>query len=210
MAWQPVDVARSIQLYLSKMLVGPPWTIRTRREEVADDQRPVAVISLGAAQILRARETVEQGEVELVVPITVSAYPELKPSVKEAWHDAEVLRGHLFNWISSGLRVQTDGELDGRHWAGPFRLPLWDFAAVPLEGTGKVPTANPHDVLWAEQESLSVEPIQDPDDPARFSVILNTRVTIERPGRVHYQDDLSNIGPPVQEWLGEWIGHPNQ
>ena len=207
--WEPVDVVRSIQRYLSLMLEGPPWTIRWRREEVRDDQLPVAVISMGDLIVIRARETFDpQGEVEYLAPVTISAYPEVAANPKAAAAEAERVRGLLFRWVLHGLEVRGPAP-DYRHWAGPFRIPLWDFEGVPLEGPDKVGPDHPHDVLWVLPESVTVQTVQDPDDTKRYGVFLNVRVTIEEPGRIYEWENVAEFfGTVPPEGFPGWQGEP--
>lgn len=203
MAWETTDIKRSIQRYLAETL-DEDWTIRTQRRQVQDEDRPVAVIQTGQESVLRAREARTQGEVESLVPVTITCYPAVPTapededpdapfdSVREAEHAATVLVTHLRRLITIGLTVTTDLEGGGkRHWAGPFRIPLYDYADVPLTGKdrGGPEDFEPHDVLWVQRDSLQVRPIQDPEDDTRYTVVCEFRVTVEEPGRVPAADE---------------------
>ena len=200
MAWESDDVARSIRRYLDPVL-DDAWTIRLERREVADEDRPVAVVETGPESTLRAREAITQGEVESLMPITITLYPPLGPDpaeeedppadpIRAARQAAAQLASGLNRWLAYGLTVTTDLEDGGkRHWAGPFRIPLYDYAGVPLTGPDRAGPKEPHDVLWVPRESVSVEPIQDTDDLRRWSVVCNFRVTVEAPGRERAEDE---------------------
>lgn len=209
MAWDPDDVARSIRRYLSGTLEAPPWRLRTERREVRDDDRPVGVIDIGEVTVTRAREGVlEQGEVEWLLPVTVSCYPEIEAKEKEGRHEAELLRAQLLRWIQVGLTVQADG----RDFAGPFRIPLYDYSQTDLSGAAKAGPTEPHDVLFVPRQSLSSAIIQDLEDSLRFTVICEFQATVEMPGRV--PPDAPPVTeiypvPPSPVWEGYvGPGHP--
>lgn len=199
--WEPDDIARSIRRNLA-LCLPDPWTLRIERREVADEDRPVAVVEPGQVTTLRAREAITQGEVESLMPITVSAYPAIAALAKEdedpatdpirqGRSDALALAAGLERWLMYGMTVTTGDSKDGnlRHWAGPFRIPLYDYAGVPLSGPDRAGPDDPHDVLWVQRESVNVEPIQDVEDLRRWSVVCDFRVTVEAPGRARTADE---------------------
>jgi hypothetical protein len=196
MAWETTDIKRSIQRYLEGTL-DEDWTIRTQRRQVSDEDRPVAVIQTGEESVLRAREARTQGEIESLVPVTITCYPAVPTApdkedpdapfdaIREADLAAARLVTQLRRLVAVGLTVTSEPEEDViRQWAGPFRIPLYDYADVPLTGKDRGGPADPHDVLWVQRESLQVRPIQDPEDDSRYTVICEFRVTVEEPGRV--------------------------
>lgn len=178
--YEPDDIVRSVRRYVAVML-GPPWQLDLERKEVADDARPAGVLETGPEAVRRARATVPQGSVELFMPLTVSLYPPLAEP-REAGRAARRLSGSLLDL----LLVGADGPVfaDGRRAAGPERIPLYDYSNIPLIGTAaeRAGPEFPHDVLWVED--YSARPVQDPLDPQRWTVVLELRVSYERPGRV--------------------------
>lgn len=198
MAWESNDIARSIRRYLS-MLLADDWTIRIERREVRDEERPVAVVEMGQEQALRARETVPQGEVETLHPITITCYPALPGGedddppadpLREAQGKAAALKTLLNRWLMFGLTVKNDIDGDGKwEMAGPYRLPLWDYGDVALFGEEREVTTDPHDVLAVQRESVNVEAIQDNEDFRRWTVVCEFRVTMEQPGRIRHEDE---------------------
>lgn len=194
------DVKRSIRKYLAALL-DESWTVRIERREVRDEDRPVAVIELGQESIVRAREALTQGEVETAFPVTVSCYPPLPPEaeptadpppdpIREAEAIAEGVKTLLVRWLMFGLTVRTEPTKGTkRNWAGPYRIPLYDFADTPLTGPNRELKDPPHDVLWVASENVSAEAIQDAEDLRRWSVVLDFRVTMEQPGRVPLADE---------------------
>lgn len=200
MAWELDDVARSVRRYLAMTLPTfpgdePRWKIRVERREVRDEDRPVGVVVLGQIATTRARTSRLQGQVEEVVPVTINLYPPIPEDatgvdgVREARLEAHQLATQLHQLFNTGLTVKV-GE---RHFAGPFNVPLWDYADVPVSGKEKSGPADPHDVLWVDDKSLNVQAIQDPDDYRRWSVIANLRVSIERPGRGPAADEIVDV-----------------
>lgn len=214
MAWEVTDIKRSIRRYLL-LTLDDDWTVRLERREVADDARPVGVVQTGALSVLRARESIPQGEVESLLPITISFYPAVpvapdKPKEgdppfdvnRQADFAADALKSRLERLFLHGMTVTTDNE-DGskRHWAGPFRVPLWDYDGIPLTGPDRAGPEDPHDVLWVQRESLSVNAIQDPEDDTRYAVVAEFRVTVEEPGRIADPAE----GYVVEGLTGRWL-----
>lgn len=198
-AWDIDDVARSIRRYLAGTLEAPPWTIRTERREVRDDARPVAVIVPGPMLTQRARETRYQGEWTWVAPMTVSCYPAIDKDERKVANDARKLQAQLQRLIVNGIPVlDTAGALR----SGPFRIPLYDYSATDLSGPDKAGPEDPHDTIWVERESLNVQGIQDPDDPSRWTVVLEFRASVEAPGALPEaevdpdpEDLIHGVGP---------------
>jgi hypothetical protein len=198
--WTADDISRSLRRYLAAAL-PEEWTIRLEVREVRDEDRPVAVVELGAISSVRAREAITQGEVESLAPVTITAYPPLPDEPKagedpatdplrEARQQAATIASGLERLLVYGLTVTTEPEEGQRvHWAGPFRIPLYDYADVPLSGPEREGPKEPHDVLWVPQESVSVEPIQDTEDRRRWSVAMDFRVSMEAPGRERAEDE---------------------
>ena len=131
------------------------------------------------------------------MPITISLYPRVMSGsiedVRNGRLEASKLKSQLNELLNTGLTITT--EVDGRtiHWCGPLRLPLWDYDGVPLVGEEKGGPADPEAVMWVDASSLSVQSIQDPEDPVRWSVIGNFRISIERPGRVAATDEVMDV-----------------
>jgi hypothetical protein len=197
--WDRDSVARSIRRYFA-MTLPDEWTLRTERREIPAEERPVAVVELGQETIVHARETLEQGETESLYPVTVSAYPEVSEDERSGSHAARQLASQLHDLILRGVDV-VDG--DGRNWAGPFRIPLWDYSEKPVSGLERAGEDVPHDVLFVVRESLNTNPVQDPDDTKRWGVFCEFRVTVESPGR-----EREAGRPLVTKVPGEWRGDP--
>lgn len=177
------DVGRSLQRYFSAALGDNPegrWEWRQSREEVADDQRPVAVVDLGTVLVERARHAIDQGNVIEMVPATVTCYPplaEVRAAASFANQLASFLMACVVTGVDLGYRPGTKRPL-----AGPMRMPLWNFAGVATSGAGRNLPVLPHDVMWVED--VSAGSIQDPSDARRWTVVCDVRVSWERSGRV--------------------------
>lgn len=183
------DVARSVRRHLAEWL-GPPWVLNLERVEVADDDRPAGLIEVGIARARAARAALPQGNVTEFAPVSIALYPPLAEP-REAGRAARDLASGLRDLLTFG----ADGPLlvSGRPASGPFRLPLYDYAAVPLAGSAaeRRGPERAHDVLWVEDQG--VRPVQDPMDARRWSVIADLRVSWERPGAVRPGD----VGAPL-------------
>ena len=183
--YDPDDIARSVRRTIAELL-GPPWQLDLERKEVADDARPAGVIEMGEARMRRARTSPQQGQITAFAPVTVTLYPPLAEP-REAGRSARKLAHLLLDMVMVGVVGPTfsdggDPPMPGRRASGPERLPLYDYANVPLIGTAaerKGPDFA-HDLLWVED--YGVRPLQDALDPQRWSVILEMRVSWERPG----------------------------
>lgn len=179
------DIARSLQRYYSTMLgdnAEGRWQWRLQREEVADDKRPVAVLELGVERSTQARNAIDQGNVIVAMPFTVTLYPPIAEP-RPAGQLARQLSSWLLDAVAIGIDLGTYTRLGRkRPVAGPMRLPLWDYAGVPLTGAGRAGPAAPADHLWVED--VTARPIQDPQDARRWTVASDVRVSWEKPGRV--------------------------
>ncbi|MGH2939448.1 MAG: hypothetical protein ACRDPE_15175 [Solirubrobacterales bacterium] len=207
MAWGTTDIARSIRRYLTLMWdKDSGWTTRIARRVVADDERPVAVILLGDAVVTSARRGRNQGNVTEAWPVTIYAYPPIGEDEQAATVAADAIRDQLRAMIVTGLAPADPKEKPS--WlakAGPFVLPLWDYAGVPLEGPERGGPADPHDVIWVDESSLTAQNLEDPQDGKRRTVVLEFRISIERPGRIVPEGPVVGSMPGQYKPLGS--GH---
>lgn len=213
--WGPDDVRRSIRRYLSYTFDSPPWRIRVERREVTNDARPILVVQLGDASDTFAREALEQGDVTELFPVTVYAYPEKATNERVGQRDGELIRAQLHDLMRFGLPTTfphgdppadvslTLDDADGRPACGPYRIPLYNYSGVPIEGA-RVQPAFPHAVIKVQRESVSAgRPIQDPDDPRQLTVALEFRAQLERPGRALPRQTWSVTDPLSGDWAPE-------
>lgn len=170
------SIARSIRRYMSGLL-QQPWSVSLELEEVRDDRRPAGVIEVGEVRTRRARISVPQGEVEEFAPVTVTLYPAVLDGAGAPLTPRAT--GRAARLLENGVRLLVVSGAEDVALGGPERFPLWDYSAVAPGSPGP---ADPIDVLWVED--YSTRAIQDPDDARRWSVILDCRLSWERPGRV--------------------------
>jgi hypothetical protein len=173
------DVVRSVRAYAFEML-GAPWTIDLERDDLPDSERPGGLIEGGQSAPRRARTSIDQGPYERFMPVTLTLYPSLQQQ-RLAGRTARQLADALGRLVEVGLDTITLAS--GRPACGPFRIPLWDFAEVPLIGTPeeRARPEFPVQVMWVEDSSTRA--IQDPLDSKRWSVVLDMRVSWEVAGR---------------------------
>lgn len=182
MAYDQQSIARSIRRYLGLYVVpGPPWDVQLERVEVRDDARPAGVLEVGEETSSHARETIWQGEVENVMPVSLALYPALAEPAAAGAVSRRLASSLRAVW-QHGLEARSDPSLrfaDDKPACGPSRIPLWDYDGIADNGAGPV---HPHDVLWLED--WSVRTLQDPMDARRWTVASDLRVSYEAPGRV--------------------------
>lgn len=179
------DRHRSIRRFLMVVLGSPPWTIRTERERVEDDQRPAAVIEVASAVLpgRPARVSIPQGNVEKQQTFSIACFPVLAATAAESRLEAERVADLLTQAVTLGL-VDPPAPPLPQPWpwdTAPERLPVFDYAAVPVKGAARGGPQAPYGWMWAED--YPVRPVQDPDDPLRWTVALDLRVSWEQAGR---------------------------
>lgn len=190
-SWSDDSVHRSLRRYLA-LLLGDPWELRLEQRGIADEDRPVAVVEMGPRANIRARTSLEQGEVVNGWPVTITCYPAVAPDERTGRQAAAELRYWLSQWLTVGLEVLA-ATPDGKPFAGPWRVPLWDYDEVPLTGPDKAGPADPHDVIWIEEGSDSVTALVDPEDPLRWTVVCEFRCSVEAPGRIKERTIFTDI-----------------
>lgn len=179
----PEDVIRSLRRYVALMLGSPPWSVRAQRTRVADEERPVAVVEgSGPLSTPFARTArVRQGDQQKARPFTVVCYPVVVwESAAEAAHGARELVTLLDAGFSRGL--VTD-DVPAVNIGGPFRVPIWDYAGVPIVGASRAGPADPYSYANVDP-SFNVRDVQDPLDELRFTVVASLRLTWWQGGRV--------------------------
>lgn len=171
------DRHRSLRRFLMNALGSPPWTIRTERQPVADDDRPVAVVEPATPVVtLRSRTSIPQGPIERQQTFGVVLYPALGTTAADSRLLAAAAAEALDRAIMVGL-VEDDGSL----LTAPEMLPVYDFDGVAVKGSTRAGAAEPYG--WLMAEDYPVRPLQDPEDPLRWTVTCDLRVSWEQPGR---------------------------
>lgn len=174
--YDPESIGRSVRRYLSGVLTQP-WSVALETQEIRDDSRPAGVLELGEVRVRRARVSIPQGEVEEFMPLTLSLYPRIL-DVDDVPLDPRITAREA-RLAASALQLLVTSGAEGVAMSGPERFPLWDYSAV---APGTPGPADPIDVLWVED--YAIRTLQDPDDTRRWSVIMDCRISWERPGRV--------------------------
>jgi hypothetical protein len=175
----PDDVLRSLRRYVAMILGSPPWTVRLQRVSVSDDERPVAVLEPGALTTLFARRAVNQGDVEKAQTITVVCYPVVGADTPNSAEAARQVAGLLDAGVSRGCVDATTGAFVG----GPWRVPVYAFAGVPLTGQTRQGPSSPY-MHASVAQTFSVRPIQDALDERRYTVTATIPLTWWQGGRV--------------------------
>lgn len=184
------DRHRSMRRFLMNVLGSPPWTLRTERQPVKDEERPAGVVEVLAAAVTRSRTTIPQGNVERAQTFPVTLYPGLMETAAESRMVAEAVAQLLDDAISVGLSND-----DGTVLTYPERIPVFDFEDVPVKGATRAGPAEPYGWLWAED--WTTQAVQDPDDPLRWSVTCPLRVSWESMGRVRPDEPAAGGLTPV-------------
>lgn len=178
----PDDILRSLRRYVSLALGSPPWTVRTERQNVADDERPVAVVEPSTPITTPAAHAraghMNQGDVQKMQGFSVMAYVAIAQTARESRLAAAGAGELLDDAFTVGLvDAATDAPI-----GAPFRVPVFDFAGVPVAGGGRAGPEAPYMYAWVED--LSTRPVQDPIDPVRFTVTCDLRLSWWRGGRI--------------------------
>lgn len=175
-----LDVHRSVREFIAHGLGSPPWKVRLEDDiPLTDKERPVAYVELAApARTLEARAVAPQGAVQRMAPFTVSAYPVLGETPRLSRQEADVIADVLGKLLDAGVAVAAAP-------ASPSHIPIFDWAAIPLEGTAadrRLPVdAVPYTYGFVPLGS-GVQTIKDAMDPKRFTVGLTFTVRWAAPG----------------------------
>lgn len=194
----PDDVYRSLRRYVSLILGSPPWQVRLQRTRVSDDQRPVAILEPGLLGTPFARRTIPQGDVQKQQTFTVVCYPVVGATAAEAAEDARGVASLLDAGFSRGL--VTDA-VPPANIGGPFRVPIWDYAGVPVTGAGRAGPADPYAYADVDQ-TFNVRPVQDALDELRYTVVCTLRMTWWQAGRALPPAPLVTSMPPTVDVSG--------
>lgn len=195
----PDDVFRSLRRFVAMMLGSPPWTVRLQRTRVEDDQRPVAVLEPGVLTTPFARRTIPQGDVQKQQTFTVVAYPVLGTTAPESAETARQVASLLDAGVSRGL--VTD-DVPPVNIGAPFRVPIWDYAGIPLTGANRAPAGAPYAHADVDQ-TFNVRPIQDAMDELRFTVVATLRMSWWQGGRAYPPQPVAASMPGA--WGGEVV-----
>jgi hypothetical protein len=170
------DRHRSLRRFVMNALGSPPWVVRTERQPVQDDERPVAVVEVTSpVATTQARATLPQGDVRRTQTFTLTLYPVIEATAAESRQLAAQTAELLLQALGAGMSDDAGGVL-----SYPERIPVYDFQAVPVKGALRAGPADPYGHLTVED--YPVRPIQDPDDPLRWTVACDLRVSFWQAG----------------------------
>lgn len=199
-----MSLRRWAALILGNTLAGNPWTVVTQEQAVPDERRPVAVVAPATElTVLFARQTSVAGDVRVQQGLVVTAYTEMTDSDGAALSTRAARRRatEVSDLLMNGLLIGLEDD-DGSALCGPMDIPIYDYDGVAVEGPERGPGPNrPYGMM--EALSSSSEPIPDPDDDRRWTVVLNLRLAWWRAGRARAG------GPPprrTSSMPGTWTG----
>lgn len=173
------DLIRSLRRYVSLALGSPPWTVRTERQPVRDDERPVAVCEPASGVTTgRARRSIPQGDVDKLQAFSTMAYPAMADTARGSRLAATECAQLLDDAFTFGLVDEETGVDIG----GPLMLPVFDFEDVPVEGPDRAGPAEPYG--FARVDDLTVRPVQDAVDHLRYTVACDVRLSWSQGGRL--------------------------
>lgn len=205
------DRHRSIRRFVMNAVGSPPWTVRTEVQPVADEERPVAVVEpIGVAATTRSRTSIPQGEVERAQSFAVTLYPVLAETAAESRLEAAGVADLLDQAITVGLvtdvvpGVDPEPDTGGELLSPPQMIPVYDFAGVAVKGAARAGPAEYYG--WLRVEDYGVQPLQDPEDPLRFTVVCTVRCSWEQAGRSRrdvVEGPLVGSMPMSPVWTGD-------
>lgn len=186
------DRRRSLRRFLMMAVGSPPWTVYVAREHVADDARPAALIEPAspAGPGRAARISIPQGNRERRQTFSLMLFPAFLDGdgnpleIEEARLAADTAAQQLEDALALGL-IDDDGSA----WSAPERLPMFDFAGVAVSGELRAGPAESYGWMWVDEFPVRV--IQDTDDPLRFTVVCDLRLSWEAPGRAEHPGQLA-------------------
>lgn len=180
MNFQIDDIHRSLRRQIA-IVLSEPWKVRTERQPVTPDERPVCVVEAASGVTTgKSRVSKDQGPVEKLQAYSAMAYPEIADTARESRVEAYRVQQLLDDTFTHGL-VEGEGAATVNIGA-PFRIPVFDYAGVPVTGRNRQGPADPYGYAWIA--SLSVRAIQDTEDPLRWTVTCDMRLSWEAGGRV--------------------------
>lgn len=190
------DVIRSLRRYVSQMLGSPPWKVRVGRVRVADDERPVAVIDPSApVTTLFARTgTLTQGDVQKARTLTVVCYPAVGATPQDSALLAEQLSELLDASFERGLVTDS---IPQRLIGAPFRVPMYDFADVPMTGPDRGGASESYGYANVTESGFNVRVLQDVVDELRYTVVATVPLTWWRAGRIAVEGPTVTNVPPT-------------
>jgi hypothetical protein len=172
------DMHRSLKRLLS-LAFPEPWVIRLEMAQYSDEQRPLIVVEpVGDLARTGVQPTIPSRPHVLAQTFVITAYPALMDDPREARQQAEMVLDMLDRLVNIGW-VENDVSV-----SGPLRLPMWNYAGVPVTGAGR---GNPDGLVEWDQvawvDTWSGLTIPDPQDDRRFTVPYTVRMSWQADSR---------------------------
>lgn len=191
------DIQRSARRWLAFALDDDAWSLEDERIEVADDQRPVAVVEMTTPVATTfARLSVPQGDVSQRATLTASLYPLTTGTAQVCGRRARDLVDALHAAWTFGLILPGVPELP----LYPSALPLWDFAGLADTETVEGPP-----LAYATADSVTIRDIPDPLDDRRWTVVFELRLSWLTGGRSRWGTEVEPIAVDVPAGVPETI-----
>jgi hypothetical protein len=152
----PTDAVRSVKRHAAAQL-GPDWEVRLAPED-GTMHYPYAIV----AAVGPALSTESALNAQVTQPITVYCYPAPAESFEQGLMDGNEVGDELWEAFAGGLT--------------PLRVPLYDYAGVPLDAPGEV--RNEHDYL--RLTDVQINRVPDAQDEQRVIVVCDFRASWSR------------------------------
>ena len=191
------DAWRSLKR-LAAMALPEPWQIRLEAAQYSEEERPLVIIdTVGPMARTGVQPTIPGRQHVVTQTFLLTAYPAVLGDAREARAAAVRALRTLDEMVTIGLVDDT-----GKSVGGPLRLPLWDYAGVPLTGPARGnPNGQWKQMMWAESYEGIVLP--DPQDDHRYTIPYTLRVSWDAVPRVRPP------APTLEEIEGKFLGEPD-
>ena len=192
------DVWRSLKRLLA-LAFPDPWKIRLEQAQYVEEERPLIIVEpVGDMTRSRVQPTIPAPPQVVAQTFVINAYPALGADPRVAREEAEQVLALLDAIVTVGW---VEGEVSV---GGPLRLPVWDYAGVPLTGAAR---GNSHALAEWEQlawvETWNGLTLPDPQDDKRFTVPYTLRLS--------WQADARYVpAPSVERFGGVFVADPPQ
>jgi hypothetical protein len=173
------DTWRSLKRLVA-MAFPDPWQIHLEMAQFSDDLRPLIVIdTVGDLARSGVQPTNPGRQHVLAQTFVMTAYPPILGDARLAREYATAVLQTFDDLVTLGW-VNDEGVDVG----GPIRLPIWDYAGVPVVGPDR--GNSDLDVEWVQiawVDSYAGRVIGDPQDDLRWTVPYTLRLSWDAAGR---------------------------
>jgi hypothetical protein len=166
----PTDALRSLKRYVA--LGFPGWEVRMPLEEGTFGRPSLYVKPVGPPALTGPAHAFDTAQ-----RYTVYGYPRPGATAPESLMAAEECRWALVRLFRVGIPP-----------GAPLRVPLFDYAGIPLNGAADEATRFDRDFMRADDPSADL--VQLPDDERLFTVTAEIRMSWRSEGRVASGDRM--------------------